>query len=137
MPNLTDRIRSAWNAFQNKDPTWNQIVADSRFVWSGNSYRADRVRLSRGNERSIINSIYNRIAIDVASVQIEHVKLDDDGRYRETIPSKINKVLTVEANIDQTGREFMQDAVMSRSFGKPGLCPEQRSNAFVRTKEGI
>lgn len=109
MPTLAERIRSAWNAFQNKDPT--QI---NRYQYGlGYAYRPDRTRLSRGNERSIINSIYNRIAIDVAAITIEHVRLDEDGRFKETIDSRINRVLSVEANIDQTGRELMQDAVMS------------------------
>lgn len=109
MPTLTERIRSAWNAFQNKDPT--QI---NRYQYGfGYGTRPDRSRLSRGNERSIINSIYNRIAIDVAAISIEHVRLDEDGRFKETIDSRINRVLNVEANIDQTGRELMQDAVMS------------------------
>lgn len=109
MPTLTDRIRSAWNAFQNKDPT-----PYNRYQYGfGYATRPDRARLSRGNERSIINSIYNRIAIDVAAIPIEHVRLDEDGRFKAPIDSKINRVLNVEANIDQTGRELMQDAVMS------------------------
>lgn len=110
MPTLTERIRSAWNAFQNKDPT----------PWRGyNTYgfgyatRPDRARLSRGNERSIINSVYNRIAIDVSAISIEHVKLDENGRFKEVVDSHFNRVLNIEANIDQTGRELMQDAVMS------------------------
>lgn len=110
MPTLTERIRSAWNAFQNKDPT----------PWRGyNTYgfgyatRPDRARLSRGNERSIINSVYNRIAIDVSAIPIEHVKLDENGRFKEVVDSHFNRVLNIEANIDQTGRELMQDAVMS------------------------
>lgn len=110
MPTFTERIRSAWNAFQNKDPTLGRRTYDYGF---GYATRPDRVRLSRGNERSIINSIYNRIAIDAAAISIEHVRLDDDGRFKEVIDSHVNRVLTVEANIDQTGREFMQDAVMS------------------------
>ena len=110
MPTFTERVRSAWNAFQNKDPTGFQHRYDYGF---GYAYRPDRARLSRGNERSIINSIYNRIAIDVAAISIEHVRLDDDQRYKDSINSRINHALTVEANIDQTGREFMQDAVMS------------------------
>ena len=110
MPTLTERIRSAWNAFQNKDPT----TINRRYEYGfGYAYRPDRTRLSRGNERSIINSIYNRIAIDVAAISIEHVRLDDNGRFKESIDSRINRVLNVEANIDQTGRELMQDAVMS------------------------
>ena len=110
MPTLTERIRSAWNAFQNKDPT----------PWRGyNTYgfgyatRPDRARLSRGNERSIINSVYNRIAIDVSAIPIEPVKLDENGRFKEVVDSHFNRVLNIEANIDQTGRELMQDAVMS------------------------
>ena len=111
MPKLSERIKSAWNAFNNRaDPGGYTSYHDYGL---GYSYRPDRRRLTIGNERSIVNSIYNRIAIDVAAVPIEHVKLDVDGRYQETVKSKINNVLNVEANIDQTGRAFIQDVVMS------------------------
>lgn len=110
MPTITERFKSAWNAFANRDPTYNMVGQTYGY---GYSFRQDRRRLSRGNERSIINSIYNRIAIDVAAIKIEHVRLDDDGRYQETIDDGLNKVLNFEANIDQTGREFIQDTVMS------------------------
>ena len=110
MPTLTERFKSAWNAFANRDPTSNVVGQTYGY---GYSFRQDRRRLSRGNERSIINSIYNRIAIDVAAIKLEHVRLDEDGRYLETIDDGLNKVLNFEANIDQTGREFVQDIVMS------------------------
>lgn len=105
---MVDRLQHAWNAFLNRDPTTYKF-------YEGYSYstRPDRVRLSRGNERSIITSVYNRIALDVASVDIKHVRLDDNGRYLSTIDSGLNNCLSIEANVDQTGRGFIQDAVMS------------------------
>ena len=105
---IFDRLQHAWNAFMNKDPTYNY-----QGVGMGYSYRPDRPRLTRGNERSIINSIFNKIALDVASIDIVHCKLDENNRYIETIDSGLNNCLTLEANIDQTGRAFIQDIVMS------------------------
>lgn len=101
------RIKNAWNAFRNRDPTPYQ-----NFGW-GYSYRPDRPRLTRGNERTTISSIYNRIALDVAAIEIKHCKLDDDGRYLEDMPSRFNDCLNLSANLDQTGRAFIQDVVMS------------------------
>lgn len=112
MPSFGKRLQHAWNAFRNnRDPT----EADVRAVVAGyaTSNRPDRPRLTRGNERSIITAIYNRIAVDAASVQIRHARLDENERYVETIPSGLNNCLTLDANIDQTGRQFIQDAVMS------------------------
>ena len=105
---VVDRIQHAWNAFLNRDPT----LSYSNFGY-GSSYRPDRPRFSRGNERSIVTSVYNRIALDAAAIDIKHVRLDDNDRYKETIDSDLNYCLTTEANIDQTGRAFIQDAVMS------------------------
>lgn len=107
MPSLQDRLQHAWNAFLNRDPT----PAYERGAVS--SYRPDRIRLTRGNERSIITSIYNRISLDVSAITIEHVKLDDSGRFINVINSDLNSCLTLEANKDQTGRAFIQDVVMS------------------------
>lgn len=103
-----DRLRHAWNAFTNRDPTYG-----FRGYGPSHTYRPDRPRFSRGNERSIVNAVYNRVAMDVASIDINHVRLDKDGRYLETIHSGLNECLTLEANIDQTGRALIQDAVMS------------------------
>ena len=104
---ILDRLQHGWNAFiNNKDPT---IV--ERGI--GYSYRPDRPRFTRGNERSIVTSIFNRIAMDVSTIDIEHVKLDEDGRFIGVIDSGLNNCLTVEANLDQTGRAFIQNAVMS------------------------
>lgn len=102
------RLKHSWNAFMNRDPT-----TDYRDNGPGYSYRPDRPRLTRGNERSIVTSIYNRIAIDVASININHCRVDENGRFIETIQSSLNTCLNLEANIDQTGRSFMQDVVMS------------------------
>lgn len=102
------RFKNAWNAFLNRDPT-----LGFRDIGSGYSYRPDRFRLTRGNERSIVTSVYNRIALDVAAIDIRHVKLDDEGRFCSVVDSTLNNCLSIEANIDQTGRAFIQDAVMS------------------------
>ena len=109
MPSFTERLQHAWNAFNNKDPT---STAPSVY-YSGGYFNPSKRRLSYGHERSIVNSIFNRISADVAAVDIRHVRLDENGRYVETIDSGLNNCLTVEANIDQTGRAFIQDAVMS------------------------
>lgn len=103
---IIDRLQHGWNAFiNNKDPTLR--------LGPSYSYRPDRARFTRGNERSIVTSIFNRIAMDASSIDIEHVRVDKDGRFTEIIDSGLNNCLTLEANIDQTGRAFMQDAVMS------------------------
>lgn len=107
MPTIRDRVLHAWNAFMNKDPTGYQNRGISY------STRPDRIRFSRGNERTIINSIQNRIANDCAAIDIRHIKLDDRDRYSETIESSLNFCLNLEANIDQTGRAFRQDLVAS------------------------
>ena len=107
---LTSRLKRAWNAFtKNRDPTGIQY----QNVGMGYVYRPDRVRFTRGNERSIVTSVYNRIAMDVAAITIKHCRIDKNGRYIEDIKSGLNDCLTVEANIDQTGRSFIQDVVMS------------------------
>lgn len=105
---IGSRLKHAWNAFLNRDPTFN--YRDSGVSYT---YRPDRVRLTRGNERSIMTSVFNRIAIDVANLSVVHCRLDDNGRYLENMDSGLNNCLTLEANIDQTGRSFIQDAVMS------------------------
>lgn len=105
---ISDRLQHAWNAFMNKDPTYG-----SRVYGSSYSTRPDRPRLSRGNERSIVTSVFNRIALDVSSINIQHCKLDDNGRLIKTIDSGLNRCLNLEANIDQTGRAFIHDIVIS------------------------
>lgn len=104
---LSSRIKNAWNAFFNKDPVNYSDIGASY------SYRPDRVRLTRGNDRTIITSVYNRIALDVAAIQFKHARLDSDERYVETIDSHLNSCLNLEANVDQTGRSLIQDIVMS------------------------
>ena len=101
------RLRHGWNAFMNRDPTYRQDLGPSYY------YRPDRPRFTRGNERSIVTSVYNRIALDASAITIQHVRLDENGRFLSTIDSDLNKCLTLDANIDQTGRAFLQDAVMS------------------------
>lgn len=114
MASFFDRLQHAWSVFRERDPTlkrWNNSF------FGITSARPDRVVIRPGTERSIVASIYNRIAIDVASVPIHHVRVDKNGRYKETIRSALEERLNVEANVDQTGRELIQDAVLS-------LCDE-------------
>lgn len=106
---LGSRLKHAWNAFLNKEPTSYHHQGLGR----GYSYRPDRPRLTRGNERSIVTSVLNRIALDAAAINIQHVKLDENGRFLSTINSGLNNCLTVEANMDQTARAFVHDIVMS------------------------
>ncbi len=104
---IGSRLKSAWNAFFNRDPTlvnWNG---------SGSYLRPDRVRLSRGNERSIATAVFNRIALDVSSIDVRHVRLDKNERFVEIIDSQLNRCLSLESNIDQTARSFIQDVVLS------------------------
>lgn len=105
---LGSRLRHAWNAFRNRDPTVN-------YEDGGASYyrRPDRIHLTRGNERSLVTSVYNRIALDVAAIGIKHCKVDENGRYLYDMKSELNNCLNLSANEDQTGRAFIQDVVMS------------------------
>lgn len=104
---IGSRLKHAWNAFiNNKDPTYHN-------TGHGYYYRPDRIRLTGGNERSIATSVYNRIALDAASIDIRHIRLDENDRFLEAIDGSLNNCLSVEANLDQTGRAFMQDVVMS------------------------
>lgn len=105
---IRDRLLHAWNAFSNRDPTYTHQNLGSSYI-----YRPDRVRFTRGNERSIVTSVYNRIAMDVATLDINHVRLDENDRMVSVINSGLNNCITLEANIDQTGRAFIQDVVMS------------------------
>lgn len=117
---IISRLKNGWNAFLNRDPTRNYRYD----LGGGYSYRPDRPRLSRGNERSIVTSMINRIALDGASITINHCKLDENGRFLEVIDSTLNRCLTLEANIDQTGRAFIHDAIVSMlDEGCVGLLP--------------
>lgn len=107
MPSLKDRLQHAWNAFFNKTPV------NYNNSYGGFYYSPSRTRWRRGNERSIIMAIYNRIAMDVSSVAIRHVRLDENEAYIETINSGLNNCLQLEPNIDQTGRGLIQDLVLS------------------------
>ena len=106
---FTDRIKHSWNAFLNRDPTYNYRDLGGPSY----GYRPDRMRFTRGNERSIVTSVYNRIALDAASIDIMHVQLDKNDRFESVRDSALNECLTRNANIDQTGRAFIQDVVMS------------------------
>ena len=103
-----NRLQYGWNAFANaRDPTLEYSTGPGYY------YRPDRPRFTRGNERSIVTSVYNRIALDVSAISIQHVRLDDNGRFSSVIESGLNNCLTLDANMDQTGRAFIQDIVMS------------------------
>lgn len=113
MATMAQRIRSGWNAFISRDPTTTSIPLSEEMSGFGYSSRPDRVRYTKGNQRSIVASIYNRISVDVASIKIEHAKLDKDGRYKERLSSGLNDCINVSANVDQTGRALIQDIVES------------------------
>ena len=105
---FSSRLRHAWDVFRNREPTY-----DYQDTGPVSSFRPDRIRLSGGNERSIVTSIFNRIALDVSTINIKHCRIDENGRFKESINSSLDNCLNLEANIDQTGRAFMQDVVMS------------------------
>lgn len=109
MPSFGERLKNSWNAFLGRDPT----TTYNMDIGVGSGYRPDRIRLTRGNERSIVTSIYNRIAMDVASMKIEHVYTDDQGNFTQSIDSRLNECLTLSANIDQISTAFVQDICMS------------------------
>lgn len=118
--NIGSRLKHAWNAFLNRDPP------GSGFYNGGYSYRPDRMRYSRGSERTIINAIYNRIALDAASIAINHVRLDENNRFDSIVDSGLNYCLNVEANADQTGRGLIQDIVMTfLEEGVAAVVPEK------------
>lgn len=105
---FSSRLRHAWDVFRNREPTY-----DYQDTGPSTSYRPDRTRLTGGNERSIVTSIFNRIALDVSSINVKHCRIDENSRFKEQINSGLDNCLNLEANIDQTGRAFMQDVVMS------------------------
>ena len=109
MPTLFERLQHGWNAFRGRDRPTNTYAE----YGAGSYMRPDRRPPLIGNERSLVTAIYNRIAMDVSANKIEHVKLDSNGRYSETIPDGLNNCLTLEANLDQTSRDFFKDVVMS------------------------
>lgn len=126
---LRDWLQHGWNAFFNRDPT-------AEYKQQGTSYyrRPDRVRFSGGNERSIVTSIYNRIAMDAAAIDIRHVDLDKDGRYKSDRKSGLNECLSVEANLDQSGRAFKQDIYMSMfDEGCVAIVPVEADDDIEKT----
>lgn len=111
MPTITKRFQNAWNVFMGRDPT--KDYPTSLYGTYGVGARPDRVRMSYANEKSIVTTIYNRIALDVAQVNIQHVRIDENGRYAEEIKDEFNECLKLDSNLDQTARAFFQDVVMS------------------------
>ena len=133
MPSLTQRLQNAWNAFRNpRDPTFTNYGL-------GTYYRPDRHRFSHSNERSIVTTIFNRIAVDCAAIDLEHVRLDADGRYTDTIKSGLNDCLTFSANIDQTGKAFIEDIVQSMfDEGVVAVVPvDTTSNPYMTSSYDI
>ena len=127
---IQKRFKNAWNAFLGRDPTQNYHYESGYGV----GFRPDRPRFSITNEKSIVNAIYNRIALDVAAVNIEHVRCDENGRYTDRIDSGLNDCLRVEANIDQTGRAFIQDVVISMfDEGAVAIVPTDTINDPTNT----
>ena len=130
MPTLRERLKRTWNAFTGRDPTESLMVESY-----GTSYRPDRYRFRRTTNQTIVGFIYNRIAVDVASVDFQHVKLDQNGKYKETVYSNLTECLTVSANVDQTGRDLIQDIVMSMfDEGVIAVVPVDCETNFERTQ---
>lgn len=129
--NFSSRLKNAWNAFMNRDPPVGRYV-----TYGGSSYNPYRARLTRGNEKSFVAPIFTKIAMDCASVSLQHVKVDVNGNYVETVDSKLNRCLTLCANKDQTPREFMMDAVLSM-FDEGTVALPPIDTDVQRTKDGI
>lgn len=129
--NFSSRLKNAWNAFMNRDPPVGRYV-----TYGGSSYNPYRTRLTRGNEKSFVAPIFTKIAMDCASVSLQHVKVDVNGNYVETVDSKLNRCLTLCANKDQTPREFMMDAVLSM-FDEGTVALPPIDTDVQRTKDGI
>lgn len=123
MPSIGDRLAHAWNAFMNKDPTiWNQNVGESSYIPPG------RVKVNYGNDRTIVTSIYNRIAVDCAAIDIRHIRVDENGRYKEELKTSLNRCFSIEANADQTGRNLVQAIVtMMIEEGYAAVVPTDTS----------
>ena len=126
---INSRFKNAWNAFFNKNP-----IPTNAGYYGGSYYRPDRVRLSRGNERSIVTAIFNRIALDVSSIDVRHCRLDENDRLLDYIDSKLDLCLSLEANIDQTSRAFFQDVIMSMfDEGSVVIVPVETINDPIKT----
>ena len=106
MPTFAERVKNSWNAFLGREPT-------RSYYYNGYSSRPDRVHLSRGNDKSIVASIYNQIAVDVSNIDFRHVRVDEEDNYVEEIKDDLNNIFKINANLDQTGRQFIQDLVLS------------------------
>ena len=107
--NVGSRLKRAWNAFLDRDPP----IRSNSYYYGGYSYRPYYQRLGGATDRTVVSAIYNRIAVDASSITIQHVRLDENGRFNETIDSGFNSCLNLSANIDQTGRSFVEDIVLT------------------------
>lgn len=135
MPGFRNRLKHAWNAFRSMEDEEDEHLILYNNIGSGYGARPDRRRLITGSERTIISSIYNRIAVDVSSTSFQHVRVDDNGRYVETIQSSFNNCLTVEANVDQTATAFITDLVLSMlDEGCVAVVPVDTTENLLKTK---
>lgn len=135
MPGFRNRLKHAWNAFRSMEDEEDENLIPYNNIGSGYGARPDRRRLITGSERTIISSIYNRIAVDVSSTSFQHVRVDDNGRYVETIQSSFNNCLTVEANVDQTATAFITDLVLSMlDEGCVAVVPVDTTENLLKTK---
>ena len=127
---FSTRLKNAWNIFRNRNSE--EEIAGS-FMEYGSTVRQDRPNRRRFLDKTIISSIYNRIAMDVADINIKHVRLDDSGRYLETLKTGLNECFSLEANIDQTSRAFIQDVVISMfEEGEVAIVPiDTTANARI------
>lgn len=129
---FSSRLKHAWNGFMNKDPTSTNYQVE--YHGTGYSYRPDRRTFTRGNEKSIVTSVYNKIALDVAAIDFRHTKLDGNGRYISDMHSKLNQCLTLEANTDQSSRAFIQDVVISMlDEGEVAIVPVETMQDLTAT----
>lgn len=130
MPTFAERIKNSWNAFLGRDQT------PSRFQYynGGFGYRQDRTRLSRGNDKSVVGTIYNQIAVDVSSINFRHVRNNEEGNYLEDYDDGLNRIFKINANLDQTGRDFIQDLVLTMvDEGAAAIVPVDTSENPLKT----
>lgn len=136
MPTILDRFKRSWNAFIGRDPTYiKELYDDNVVIGYGNSYRPDRVRFTRTSSTTIVSAVYNRIAVDVSQFNVRHVMLDEQGRFTKEVDSYLNECLSIEANIDQTGKAFIQDVVQSMfDEGSVAIVPTDCDVNELRTR---
>ena len=129
MPTFAERIKNSWNAFLGRDQTIPKYP-----YYGGLGYRQDRTRLSRGNDKSVVGTIYNQISVDVSSINFRHVRNDEEDNYVEDIDDGLNRIFKINANLDQTGRQFIQDLVLTMiDDGAAAIVPTDTTNNPLNT----